>query len=38
MSKIRVLVADDHLVVREGLVVMLQGAGEFEVMVRRQFA
>jgi DNA-binding NarL/FixJ family response regulator len=32
MSKIRVLVADDHLVVREGLVVMLQGAGEFEVV------
>jgi DNA-binding NarL/FixJ family response regulator len=32
MSKIKVLVADDHLVVREGLVVMLQGAGEFEVV------
>jgi two-component system NarL family response regulator len=32
MSKIRVLIADDHLVVREGLVVMLQGTGEFEVV------
>lgn len=32
MSKIKVLVADDHLVVREGLVVMLQGAGEFDVV------
>ncbi|MFL7791192.1 MAG: response regulator [Anaerolineae bacterium] len=32
MSKIKVLVADDHLVVREGLVVMLQGTGEFEVV------
>jgi DNA-binding NarL/FixJ family response regulator len=32
MGKIRVLIADDHLVVREGLVVMLQGTGEFEVV------
>jgi DNA-binding NarL/FixJ family response regulator len=32
MSKIRVLIADDHLVVREGLIAMLQSAGEFEVV------
>jgi DNA-binding NarL/FixJ family response regulator len=32
MSKIKVLIADDHLVVREGLVVMLHGTGEFEVV------
>jgi len=32
MGKIKVLIADDHLVVREGLVVMLQGTGEFEVV------
>jgi len=32
MSKIRVLIADDHLVVREGLVAMLQSAGEFEIV------
>jgi two-component system NarL family response regulator len=32
MSKIKVLIADDHLVVREGLMVMLEGSGEFEVV------
>lgn len=32
MDKIRVIIADDHLVVREGLVVMLQSTGEFEVV------
>jgi len=32
MNKIRVLIADDHLVVREGLVTMLQSTGEFEVV------
>src|SRR5262245_38833070 len=32
VDKIRVLIADDHLVVREGLVVMLQSTGEFEVV------
>jgi DNA-binding NarL/FixJ family response regulator len=32
VSKIRVLIADDHLVVREGLVVMLQSTGEFEIV------
>lgn len=32
MSKTRVLIADDHLVVREGLMVMLQSTGEFEVV------
>jgi DNA-binding NarL/FixJ family response regulator len=32
MDKIRVLIADDHLVVREGLVVMLQSTGEFEIV------
>lgn len=32
MDKIRVVIADDHLVVREGLVVMLEATGEFEVV------
>ncbi len=32
MAKIRVLIADDHLVVREGLVLVLQATGEFEVV------
>src|ERR1044071_7724755 len=32
VDKIKVLIADDHLVVREGLLVMLQGTGEFEVI------
>ncbi len=32
MDKIKVLIADDHLVVREGLMVMLQSTGEIEVV------
>lgn len=32
MNKIKVLIADDHQVVREGLVVMLQSTGELEVV------
>lgn len=32
VDKIRVLIADDHLVVREGLMVMLQSTGECEVV------
>jgi DNA-binding NarL/FixJ family response regulator len=32
MEKTKVLIADDHLVVREGLMVMLQSTGEFEVV------
>ena len=32
MDKIKVLIADDHLVVREGLIVMLQSTGECEVI------
>lgn len=32
MEKIRVIIADDHLVVREGLVVMLEATDEFEVV------
>jgi DNA-binding NarL/FixJ family response regulator len=32
VNKIRVLIADDHLVVREGLIVMLQSTGECEVI------
>ena len=32
MTKIRVLIADDHLVVREGLIVMLQSADDFKVV------
>jgi DNA-binding NarL/FixJ family response regulator len=31
-EKIRVLIADDHLVVREGLVVVIEATGEFEVV------
>jgi DNA-binding NarL/FixJ family response regulator len=31
-SKIRILIADDHFVVREGLTMMLQATGEFEVV------
>ena len=32
MGKIRVLIADDHLVVREGLATMLHATGEFEIV------
>ncbi len=32
MGKIKVLIADDHLVIREGLMVMLQSTGEIEVV------
>ena len=32
VNKIKVLIADDHLVVREGLIVMLQSTGECEVI------
>lgn len=32
MDKVRVLIADDHLVVREGLMVMLRSADEFEIV------
>jgi DNA-binding NarL/FixJ family response regulator len=32
MGKIRILIADDHLVVREGLITMLQSTGEFEIV------
>jgi DNA-binding NarL/FixJ family response regulator len=32
VNKIKVLIADDHLVVREGLMVMLQSTGECEVI------
>ena len=32
MDKIRVLIADDHPVVREGVMAMLQSSGEFEIV------
>jgi DNA-binding NarL/FixJ family response regulator len=32
MEKIKVVIADDHLVVREGLMVMLQSTGEIEIV------
>ena len=32
MDKIKVIIADDHLVVREGLVVMLEATDEFEIV------
>jgi DNA-binding NarL/FixJ family response regulator len=32
MDKIKVVIADDHLVIREGLMVMLQSTGEIEVV------
>jgi DNA-binding NarL/FixJ family response regulator len=32
MSKIRILIADDHLIIREGLMTLLQSTGKFEVV------
>lgn len=32
MDKIRILIADDHMVVREGLVTILQSEGDFEIV------
>lgn len=32
MGKIKILIADDHMVVREGLVTILQSAGDFDIV------